>query len=400
MATPNPLASTFGANVPTISSKTFIIGGIQTTVYGLDELLPSQIEVGCLWLLHPRLQAHQCMEPVGAAAIQAWSEFYEKEGVKRAETKKKGLIAVAFDQRNHGSRLVSAQANEAWRAGNPSHAQDMFSVYEGTAHDLRHIQSHLQSYIFQGSGANGASGPKITQNLVLGISLGGHAAWHCLLHNPTVTSAIIIIGCPDYVRLMTDRAAKSKLPSYTSSNPPGSAFLGSKDFPNALLDVVKTSDPAALLMEPFVSHSKFVGPPDEPPLPKLGKYAPRITDKMITHLTNKRILNLAGGADKLVPYNEASWPFLQFLKDAIVPDLGPVGHGCPPRLAAMGYFEGGGIVLKDIVYEGVGHEMTPEMVKETQQFVVKALAEGELTKSDFREQQKQQKRSSGPSWSL
>jgi len=40
--------------------------------------------------------------------------------------RKVGLIAVAFDQRNHGSREVQRVANQTWRDGNVRHAQDMF----------------------------------------------------------------------------------------------------------------------------------------------------------------------------------------------------------------------------------------------------------------------------------
>jgi hypothetical protein len=38
----------------------------------------------------------------------------------------RGLLAVAFDQRNHVGREVHALANQDWRSGNAAHAQDMF----------------------------------------------------------------------------------------------------------------------------------------------------------------------------------------------------------------------------------------------------------------------------------
>ncbi len=103
-----------------ISKQVFIIAGILTTVYGLDELSSDVQEVACLWLLHPRLQTQECMQPIASRAISHWN------GQRRST---KGLVAVSFDQRNHGSRLVDAAANEAWRSGNPRHAQDMFSIY-------------------------------------------------------------------------------------------------------------------------------------------------------------------------------------------------------------------------------------------------------------------------------
>jgi len=66
------------------------------------------------------------MAPIAAHTITAWNKRIS-EG--RAGKSSKGLIAVAFDQRNHGSREVDKLANEAWRQGNERHAIDMYSVY-------------------------------------------------------------------------------------------------------------------------------------------------------------------------------------------------------------------------------------------------------------------------------
>jgi hypothetical protein len=46
-----------------------------------------------------------------------------------------GLISAAFNQRNHGSRLVDKLHNEVWRQSNTQHAQDLFSCYYGTSVD-------------------------------------------------------------------------------------------------------------------------------------------------------------------------------------------------------------------------------------------------------------------------
>ena len=80
---------------------------------------------------------------------------------------------------------------------------------------------------------------KISENLVLGVSLGGHAAWSCLLHEPRISAGVVIIGCPDYLNLMVDRARLSKLPSWTKSNPPGAEILGSEAFPASFVDIVE-----------------------------------------------------------------------------------------------------------------------------------------------------------------
>jgi hypothetical protein len=114
----NPLVDTHSSPPAPISSKTFHIAGILATVYGLDEILPSHKSISCLWLLHPRLQTKQAMEPVAFSCLREWEEKHS--------TGNTGLIAVAFDQRNHGSREVHPPANESWRDGNETHAQDMF----------------------------------------------------------------------------------------------------------------------------------------------------------------------------------------------------------------------------------------------------------------------------------
>lgn len=109
---------------PSISRKTVPIAGILTSIFGLDELPPQASDVACLWLLHPRLATQERMSGIAASAITDWNSR-----IRGSKQPVKGLIAVSFDQRNHGTRLVDALANEAWKQGNPRHAQDMFSVF-------------------------------------------------------------------------------------------------------------------------------------------------------------------------------------------------------------------------------------------------------------------------------
>lgn len=183
---------------------------------------------------------------------------------------------------------------------------------------------------------------------MLGISLGGHAAWQCLLHDPRIMTAVIVIGCPDYARLMSDRARLSKLQTWTNSVPPGSQFLGSKDFPKGLVEAIEKWDPAGLL----IGELDTVAGDDDLHEPSAEEKR-RLTPLMKSCLQGKRILNLAGGADRLVPYKCAE-PFLTWLKKAIAKD---------------GWFKDSGVLLEDIVFEGVGHEMSEGMVKEVVRFV-------------------------------
>ncbi|KAF2202277.1 alpha/beta-hydrolase [Delitschia confertaspora ATCC 74209] len=312
-ATTNPLHNSHSPTAPPISTKAFTIAGVLTTVYGLDEVPSSATSIACLWLLHPRLQTHATMAPIAASTINAWN-------ARKPSTK--GLIAVSFDQRNHGTRLVSPLSNEAWRQGNPRHAQDMFSSYHGTSQDTSLLITYLPSYIF-----NTPSSPQITQHLVLGVSLGGHAAWHCILHDPRITAAVVGIGCPDYTRLMMHRAEKSKLKTWTSSSTPGSEFLGSEDFPKALIEAVKTYDPAGLLLSAGSKGTEDIK-----------------EDLVRERLEGKAVLNLSGADDKLVPY-AAGEPFVNALK-------GVIG-----RNAGMG------VRFEDRTFEGVGHAFSKDMVE-------------------------------------
>ncbi|KAL8649570.1 MAG: hypothetical protein Q9226_005523 [Calogaya cf. arnoldii] len=341
MAAPNPMVGSMEGSLsspaPPVPKKTFAIAGIVVTVYGLEELSQSTKRIACLWLLHPRLQNQECMGPLAAACLDNWNH--------KDESQKLGLLAVTFDQRNHGTREVDPRSNEAWRSGNERHAQDMFSIYHGTSTDTSLLMTYLSSYIFP------SSNREIVSNLVLGVSLGGHAAWHCLFHDPRVSAAIIVIGCPDYISLMSDRARLSKLPSWTETSPPGLHFLGSPDFPAGLLEAVKMYDPAALLL----------GEPD-PPVREINKELPSVAEQarllplLKRTVQGKRILTMSGAADKLVPY-KCGQAFVDYLKRAVAP----------------GSWFSEGFYLEDLQFDGVGHQMSPAMVEQTFQFVADTL---------------------------
>ncbi|KAI9647817.1 hypothetical protein NHQ30_004205 [Ciborinia camelliae] len=324
MATPDPLENTAPAS--TVSEKTFHIAGILTTVYGLEEVSGSCTSISCLWLHHPRLRNKKAMEDVASKCIQEWNQL---SGSNRTM----GLIAVAFDQRNHGSREVNALANKSWRDGNETHAQDMFSIFNGTAMDTSLLIDHLPSYIF-----NTKDAPLIEQHLVLGISLGGHSAWQVLFSDPRITAGVVIIGCPDYMRVMTDRARLSKLQTYTSTQ--GADFQGSKDFPLALMASLRKWDPKGIIF----GASEI---PTTPTIAKQELYKP-ILDQRIK---GKRILVCSGADDKLVPYH-CSEPFMQFLKNA-----------------TSGWYKDGNVYVEDNVYPGVGHAFSDGMLKDTIRFV-------------------------------
>ena len=126
MAASNPMAHTYPSDLSPVSKTTITIAGLLTTIYGLEELQPSVTQVACLWLLHPRGQSQESMQPIATSLINDWSLQFQSLDYPK---KNLGLIAVSFDQRNHGSRQIDPRANGTWRDGNQTHAQDMLGVY-------------------------------------------------------------------------------------------------------------------------------------------------------------------------------------------------------------------------------------------------------------------------------
>ena len=340
MAAPNnPMARAYPSTRPS-SKHTFPIAGILCNVYGLEQLPADVANVSCLWLLHPRLSKKEHMEPVAHAMISAWNDK-----LANMKSHRQGLIAVAFDQRNHGTRLADKQANQAWAQGNPRHAQDMYSVFRGTAVDTSLLIDHLAAYTFP------RNEKRFTSHFVLGVSLGAHAAWHCVLHDERVSTAVIVVGCADYKRLMQQRAEASKLETWTNSSPQGSAFIGSSNYPPSLIEAVEKFDPAGLLMDEMTETSSDV---QREPSDREKK---RLTPIMRDHLAGKRILNQAGADDNLVPY-ACSKPFLEWVGKA-------TGSG--------GWFSGQGVQITDKVYQDVGHAFSQEMAKDATTFVTDLL---------------------------
>jgi pimeloyl-ACP methyl ester carboxylesterase len=213
--------------------------------------------------------------------------------------------------------------------------------------------THLPSYL-------PASVPAPSAHLVLGVSLGGHAAWHALAADARVSAGVVVIGCPDFARLMAHRASKSRLPEWGDGA--GERFFGSAAFPDALVAALEGADPAARLL-PLAARATSL-----PPLkaPSDGALVPPVMRGVAARMNRafggKAILNLAGGKDKLVPYANSE-PFLKFLKRAVDPE--------------DGWWREGGLHFEDRVFAGAGHELTPEMAVEAVRFIGDVL-EGKI----------------------
>lgn len=143
---------------------------------------------------------------------------------------------------------------------------------------------------------------------------------------------------------MSDRARLSKRHSYLASN--GTEFFGSKDFPGSLIASALKRDPKGLLFGR--------GEVTRMPTQIEQRHLHGILDE---HVRGKRVLVCSGGSDKLVPYR-CSEPFLQFLKEA-----------------NQTWYHDANFRVEDIIYPGVGHEYTDEMMSATAKFVGDVLAD-------------------------
>lgn len=179
---------------------------------------------------------------------------------------------------SHGHRLTSARANTTWadKPANPLHAADMHSIQMGTARDVSLLIDYLEPYVFP------EVDHQISQYLCAGISLGGHSTWLVLSHEPRIQAGCPIIGCPDFISLMTGRAERM-------------GGMTKRMMPDSLRRAVQALDPK------------------------------------VANLRGKRVLILSGEKDKLVPYDKGA-TFVEELKrvaSSVQVEIYPgVGHRC------------------------------------------------------------------------
>ncbi|KAI6264737.1 hypothetical protein MCOR28_000276 [Pyricularia oryzae] len=314
---------------PAISASEKHIAGHMVTVHGLSELSPDASHVSILWLHHGRTRSSADMADIAARTVGAWN--------LEQQSKERGLIGIAFDQRNHGTRKIFPKANDAWRGGNPYHAQDMFGLISGAVVDTRLLIDVIQGNLFPEKPDG-----YVDAHYVLGVSLGGHSTWQLLFADERVTAGVVIIGCPDYMYLLSDRAKLSKQPTFSTEDS-GASFLGSKDFPPDLIRACEKYDPKGLVF----------GPRKTPSWPLPAEQALEAKGILESRLRGKRLLNCSGGDDKLVPYY-CSKPFVEFMK------------------AAQQEWSELDVVFDDRVYAGAGHEFSPGMITDAVQFLVES----------------------------
>ena len=210
--------------------------------------------------------------------------------------------------------------------------------------DTSQLIDYLPSYVFP------TAERRLCKNIVCGISLGGHAAWQCIFLEPRITAGISVIGCPDYIRLMSDRARLSKLRSWSDGT-----FIGSQDFPKDLLNVVSTHDPASLTLRNLCSledRDSFLGK-------ILTEQDGALIEERLQLLRGKVFFNLSGAEDKLVPYR-ASEPYVNWLMNNVTSTVANINVD---------------FQLRNKIYDGVGHTLTLDMAMDVERFIVDILSQ-------------------------
>jgi len=245
-----------------VVKETLNVAGLSTNVYTRANLRDKRTSepIVVLFFLHGRTESADLADPTARAAF-SW--IAKKEASSREASR--DFMVVTFDQRNHGKRTVDQRGNLGWSKNadqhNERHAVDLYSTLIGAVKDISFLIDVLPAYIFPHD-------ERIIGEWVLaGFSLGGHATWLGLTHEPRIRIGIPICGCADLLTLMEERASKAGIPR------------AAPYFPESLRALVRAYDPVA-------------APP--------GAF------------TGKCIFALAGADDSLVPWS-ASRKFVEAL---------------------------------------------------------------------------------------
>jgi len=171
--------------------------------------------------------------------------------------------------------MVNKEKNQAWKEGNDTHGQDMYSIQYGTSQDVSLLITMLPFFLFP----DGKT--KFKNVLCAGVSLGGHETYLVLSDDERVKAGVAVIGCPTFPALMIPRATRDKR---------------DERLPKAFLDLVAKLDPK------------------------------------LDVISKKDILILKGDDDQLVPW-EASEDFVSKLSKDKAEVVGfPCGHAFPDEM--------------------------------------------------------------------
>lgn len=250
----------FDAN--TYSKDEYLIGGIATHVYNGAQLAPyinlvnekfskhsgitdarqfEQVPVKFLYLIHQRGGDYKFTE---SAAYNILKQYYQKSSNNDVP-----LVCVTFDNRNHGTRVVDENKNRGWNH-NDTHGVDLTSIVEGNVVDLKLVMDFLPGYLNLEAklspALKRAHGTKIQyRNGISGYSLGGHTVIRFGHRYPELVEFVNPnIGCADLTSLLITRLQKADLQS--------SAF--DKKWFYASYDELKLSEHQATVQYPEYLH--------------------------------------------------------------------------------------------------------------------------------------------------
>ena len=199
------------------SKVTYNIGGISTYIYNSDKLASyvekfnkfdhpiEAIPINVIYLIHHRGGSHKHTE---AIAYNYLKQFYDK----KSQDYDIPLICVTFDNPNHGQRLVNEHSNSDWAENNETHGADMMSIIEGTIQNIRLIMDYLPSYLNLDSYLSDKfkrinHGTEIKlHNILTGYYLWGHVVIRYGIDYPHDVKIIgPVVGCSDLTSLLVTR---------------------------------------------------------------------------------------------------------------------------------------------------------------------------------------------------
>lgn len=311
------------------------IAGIDVFILGLHEALAFAQDISVwavLHLVHPRTRTHSYSETLANLLL---TDYYNDTSNKQP------LIAVFFDSRNHGERMLSKRANNDWAEGNATHAQDMLSTIQGTAQDVDTVLRFLPAYLPTLLTNNSPETlPTRLLDIVVGVSQGGHVAWQVAASSTKPVKALVpVIATPYLTRLLLHRY-----------------LVQVKGFSSAAADAqldALTTTPNKLLYH--LSHADL-----ERHLGKLTNHYPSHLHALAADMDRRVFESIDPKATPTLIFNSAN--------DPLVP-----ARFTTPWVAA--HTSTTNIAEDDLVYEqpGVGHVCTGAMVVKISQFLASAV---------------------------
>lgn len=218
----------FEYNPAAYSKKEIFIGGIKTFVYNTESLAPyieqfngnantksaglsasvHELPVNVHYLVHYRGGDYTFTESVAYNVLQ---QYYAKK-----EANPVPLICITFDNRNHGTRVVDKKYNSSWKSGNETHGLDMMSQIHGNVQDLKLITEYLPGYLnleyHLSDFVKYELEAKIKfRNIFSGYSVGGHTVIRFAHKYPELVQVLNpVVGCSALTNLLVNRLLKYK----------------------------------------------------------------------------------------------------------------------------------------------------------------------------------------------